>query len=135
MPYMDRGSTTPGDVPVYEDPITARIQVDNTTIPKETEQESQRQFDMVRVIQVNDDAPTPHMIMQPVEPMGINPETMINVDEEQLCFPWPGQQMSDYKDKDQIVMLAILVRDVWFVLMTGDRVYADFPTTFCDGCT
>lgn len=49
--------------------------------------------------------------------------------------PWPGQKLSDYKNKQNITMLAHWFEDKWVVQMTGDRPYVPFPADTCEVCT
>lgn len=54
--------------------------------------------------------------------------------DEFAAYAWPGQANAHYELKMGIVMVAEKFGGAWFVHMTGDRAYTEWPTEICEPC-
>lgn len=60
--------------------------------------------------------------------------TWENVGDTFDAAAWPTQELSDYENASNIVMVAFKFSGYWVVEMTGDRPYVEYPQAFCDSC-
>jgi hypothetical protein len=132
---QDTGSEFPGnDSPTTISPTTERTEIDHA-VPLEHTRDEEGQFIFCKVVRFVEHPAGDYLIIQPVKPIQGVPATFENYGNERIAYAQPGQLGWHYDNKADIIMLAIKYHGYWFVIMTGDRPYIQWPDSICSECS
>jgi len=70
-----------------------------------------------------------------VAPVDGQPTVFVDITSPDIIvYPWPGQLLTDYDLKPNIIMAALLVEGYYYLMMTGDRKYRKESLATCEIC-